>query len=82
MSSSTAHAREKQGHDLGKTLELDGGDVAFLQGAWTPRQDFYTGKYLNGLWDKWKPSLDAVKATIRFLAATGRFTATSETLVT
>ena len=54
------------------------GDMAFLLGAWTPRQDFLTGKYINGPRDKWKPSLDAVRATLRFMAATGRFTAISK----
>jgi ribonuclease HI len=54
------------------------GNISALLGAWTPRQDFRTGEYLQGPRSKWRANMRVVKATIRFFAATGRLNADRE----
>ena len=46
-------------------------DVSFLLGAWTNER-------VDGPREKWKPSMEAVRATIAFAKATGRLSAVSE----
>jgi hypothetical protein len=50
------------------------GDVPYLLGGWGSRKDVRTGRLLDGPQEKWKPDMEAVKATIRFLEKTGRLT--------
>jgi hypothetical protein len=50
------------------------GDVPYLLGGWGTRKDVRTGRLLDGPEEKWKPDIEAVKATIRFLEKTGRLT--------
>jgi len=38
------------------------------------RKDVRTGQLLDGPKEKWKPSLEVVKATVGFLERTGRLT--------
>jgi len=38
------------------------------------RKDLRTGQLLDGPREKWKPSLEVVKATVGFLEGTGRLT--------
>jgi hypothetical protein len=47
------------------------GDVPFLLGGWGKKKDS-KGQLVDGPKEKWKPDLDVVKATIRFLEQTER----------
>jgi hypothetical protein len=47
------------------------GDVSFLLGGWGKKQDC-KGQLVDGPKEKWRPDLEVVKATIRFLEQTGR----------
>lgn len=47
------------------------GDVLFLLGGWGKKQDC-KGQLVDGPKEKWRPDLEVVKATIRFLEQTGR----------
>jgi ribonuclease HI len=47
------------------------GDVPFLLGGWGKKQDSQ-GQLVDGPKEKWRPDLEVVKATIRFLEQTGR----------
>jgi hypothetical protein len=47
------------------------GDVPFLLGGWGKKQDSQ-GQLIDGPKEKWRPDLEVVKATIRFLEQTGR----------
>jgi hypothetical protein len=47
-------------------------DVPYLLGGWGSRKNVRTGQLLGGPKEKWKPDMEAVKATIRFLEKTGR----------
>jgi hypothetical protein len=47
------------------------GDVPFLLGGWAKKRNS-KGQLVDGPKEKWKPDLDVVKATIRFLEQTGR----------
>jgi hypothetical protein len=49
-------------------------DVPYLLGGWGSRKDVRTGQVLDGPKEKWKPDMEVVKATIRFLEKTGRLT--------
>jgi len=46
----------------------------YLLGGWGMRKDVRTRQLLDGPKEKWKPSLEVVKATIGFLERTGRLT--------
>lgn len=48
------------------------GDVPFMLGGWSQRRDERTGRLLDGPREKWKPNIEVVKATIRFLQGTQR----------
>jgi hypothetical protein len=50
------------------------GDVSYLLGGWGTRKDVRTGQLLDSPKEEWKPDMEAVKATIRFLEKTGRLT--------
>ena len=47
------------------------GDVPFLLGGWGPKKNS-KGQLVDGPKEKWRPDLEVVKATIRFLEQTGR----------
>jgi len=47
------------------------GDVPFLLGGWGKKKDS-KGQLVDGPKEKWRPDLEVVKATIRFLEQTGR----------
>jgi hypothetical protein len=47
------------------------GDVPFLLGRWGKKQDC-KGQLVDGPKEKWRPDLEVVKVTIRFLQQTGR----------
>jgi hypothetical protein len=47
------------------------GDVPFLLGRWGEKKDS-KGQLVDGPKEKWRPDLEVVKATIRFLQQTGR----------
>ena len=49
-------------------------DIPYLLGGWGIRKDVRTGQLLNSPKEKWKPNLEVVKATVRFLERTGRLT--------
>jgi hypothetical protein len=46
--------------------------VAYLLGVWGTKKDARTGQLLDDPKEKWKPDMEAVKATICFLEKTGR----------
>jgi hypothetical protein len=48
------------------------GDVTYLLGGWDVEKDARIGQLLDSPKGKWKPDLEAVKATIGFLEKTGR----------
>jgi hypothetical protein len=50
------------------------GDVAYLLRGWGTKKDAKIGQLLDGPKEKWKPDIEAVKATICFLEKTGRLT--------
>jgi hypothetical protein len=50
------------------------GDVFYLLGGRRLRKDASTGQFSVGPKEKWKPDMEAVKATIRFLENTSRLT--------
>jgi hypothetical protein len=60
--------------ELRGTVGDRSGDISYLLGGWDPRKDARTGQFLDGPKEKWKPDMEAVKATIRFLEKTGRLT--------
>jgi hypothetical protein len=60
--------------ELRKAVGARSGDVLYLLGGYGLRKDVRTGRLLDGPQEKWKPDMDAVKATIRFLEKTGRLT--------
>jgi len=59
---------------LRRTVGDRSGDVPYLLGGWGPKKDVRTGQFLDGPREKWKPDMEAVKATIRFLEKIGRLT--------
>jgi hypothetical protein len=50
------------------------GDVAYLLGEWSKRNDANSGKLLDGERDNWKSDLKVVEATTQYLQETGRLT--------
>lgn len=66
-----------QWHDLRTTFRAEVGqhwnDLSFVLGGWSPRRDLLTNKLIFGPREKWRANLKVVRATLRFLAATGRF---------
>jgi hypothetical protein len=54
-------------------------DVPYLLGGWGSRKDVRIGQLLDCPKEKWKPNVEVVKATIRFLEKTGRLTYQPET---
>jgi hypothetical protein len=50
------------------------GEVPYLLGEWGSRKDVRTEQLLDGPKEKWKPDMEVVKATLRFLEKTGRLT--------
>lgn len=58
--------------ELREAVGARSGDVPYLLGGWGWRKDVRTGQFLDGPKEKWKPDIEAVKATIRFLEKTGR----------
>jgi hypothetical protein len=47
------------------------GDVSYLLGGWGLKKHWEIGEPLDGPREKWKPDLEVVKQTIRFLQYTG-----------
>jgi hypothetical protein len=60
--------------ELRETVGERSRDVPYLLGGWGSRKDVRTGQLLDGPREKWKPDMEVVKATIRFLEKTGRLT--------
>jgi hypothetical protein len=60
--------------ELRLTVGDRSGDVPYLLRGWGLRKDVRTGQLLDGPKGKWKPDMEAVKATIQFLEKTGRLT--------
>jgi hypothetical protein len=60
--------------ELREAVGARSGDVPYLLGGWGSRKDVRTGRLLDGPQEKWKPDMEAIKATIRFLEKTGRLT--------
>jgi ribonuclease HI len=60
--------------ELREAVGARSGDVPYLLGGWSSRKDVRTGRLLDGPQEKWKPDMEVVKATIRFLEKTGRLT--------
>jgi hypothetical protein len=60
--------------ELREAVGARSGDVPYLLGGWSSRKDVRTGRLLDGPKEKWKPDMEAIKATIRFLEKTGRLT--------
>jgi hypothetical protein len=58
--------------ELRKAVGARSGDVSYLLGGWGSRKNVRTGQLLDGPKEKWKPDMEAVKATILFLEKTGR----------
>jgi hypothetical protein len=58
--------------ELRETVGDRSRDVPYLLGRWGSRKDARTGQLLDGPKEKWKPNMEVVKATIRFLEKTGR----------
>jgi ribonuclease HI len=58
--------------ELREAVGARSGDVPYLLGGWGSRKNVTTGQLLDGPKEKWKPDMEAVKATIRFLEKTGR----------
>jgi hypothetical protein len=52
--------------ELRKAIGARSGDVPYLLGGWGSRKDVRTGRLLDGPQEKWKPDMEAIKATIRF----------------
>jgi hypothetical protein len=50
------------------------GDVAYLLGEWSKRNDANSGKLLDGERDSWKSDLKVVEATIQYLQEISRLT--------
>jgi hypothetical protein len=59
---------------LCETAGVRSGDVSYLLGGWSSRKDVRTGQLLDGPKEKWKPNMEVVKATIRFLEKIDRLT--------
>jgi hypothetical protein len=57
--------------ELREAVDARSGDVPYLLGGWGSRKNVTTGQLLDGPKGKWKPDMEAVKATIRFLEKTG-----------
>lgn len=53
------------------------GDASYLLGGRSGRKDVKTGKFVDGPRESWKPNLEVVKASIRFLYQTGRLSRSS-----
>jgi hypothetical protein len=49
-------------------------DLSYILGGWNPWEDPRTRQPVDGPKEKWKADLPAVKAVLRFLCKTGRFT--------
>jgi hypothetical protein len=60
--------------ELRKTVGKRSRDIPYLLGGWGSRKDVRTGQLSDGPKEKWKPDMEVVKATIRFLEKTGRLT--------
>jgi hypothetical protein len=63
--------------DRQATIEVIGHrwrDLSYILGGWNPWEDPKTGQPVDGPKEKWKVDLPAVKAVLRFLCKTGRFT--------
>jgi hypothetical protein len=60
--------------ELRQTVGDGSGDVPYLLGGWGPKKNVRTGQFVDGPRERWKPDMEAVKATIRFLEKTGRLT--------
>jgi len=52
------------------------GDLSYLLGSYRKKRGLRIGKSVNGSMEKWAPSLEMVKTTIRFLQQTTRMGAT------
>lgn len=57
------------------------GDASYLLGGWSGCRNAQTGKLVDGPRERWKPNLEVVKATIRFLHQTGRLSRSSDMMV-
>jgi hypothetical protein len=57
--------------ELQVVAEDRAGDVPFLLGGWGPKKNS-KGQLVDGPKEEWRPDLEVVKATIRFLEQTGR----------
>ncbi|RFU26788.1 hypothetical protein B7463_g9554, partial [Scytalidium lignicola] len=49
------------------------GDLSYALGGWSGRINRRTRKQIDGSKEKWKPNINAIKAVIQFVKATGRF---------
>jgi hypothetical protein len=67
--SCTRWAEERR--ELRIVVKQRAGDASFLLGGWGKKQDC-KGQLVDGPKEKWRPDLEVVKATIRFLQHTGR----------
>jgi hypothetical protein len=65
--------------ELNETVGDRLGEVPYLLGEWRSRKDVRTEQLLGGPKEKWKPDMEVVKATLRFLEKTGRLTYQPET---
>jgi hypothetical protein len=61
----------KERRELRIVAKKRAGDAPFLLGGWGKKTDS-KGQLVDGPKEKWKPGLDVVKATIRFLEQTER----------
>ena len=53
--------------ELRKAVGARSGDVPYLLRGWGSRKNVTIGRFLDGPKEKWRPDMEAVKATIRFL---------------
>jgi hypothetical protein len=63
-----------EGRELCESAGDRSGDVRYLLGGCGPTKDGRTEQFLDGLKEKRKPDMEAVKAIIRFLEKTDRLT--------
>jgi hypothetical protein len=47
------------------------GDLSYMLGGWSDYKDF-SGRFVDGHKDRWKPNLSVIKVVISFVKKTGR----------
>ncbi|KAH7028254.1 hypothetical protein B0J12DRAFT_584353, partial [Macrophomina phaseolina] len=65
--------------DLASIVGERWGDVSYMLGGWSRRQDWRTGQPVDGPKERWRPDVRVVKAVVQFLKSTSRLSGRSNT---